>query len=211
MTVSPIKTEQTKEQQQLNENNPNTMAQNLNNTNSQAPNTLTDQEIPYSIPSTSISYFPPQINTIQNSTPVFQLTNSHYSPQQLSVTSEKSFVLTPQLTNFSTFTTQESNTTISTSKEPVITSVCPLQSGTKQDSIHQSPIIFSAQNNLSQYLPINAGGTTNVTDVQNSKEISNYFTQFQTQASSSNNSNTIPMFSVKNFPQVSPLTQPLGK
>lgn len=201
MAVSPVEIEQTKEQLQLNENNLSTAAQYLNNTNFQAPTISADQQIPYSSPSTSISYFPPQINTIQNSSvPAFQLMNSQYSPQQLGTTSEKSFVSMPQ-----------ESTTISTIQEPVVTSMCPPQSEMTQESTYQTLTTFPAQINYSEHHPANVGSTTTIMDVQNSKEISNYFTQFQTQASPSNNSSTIPMFSVKNFPQVSPLAQPLGK
>jgi len=209
LAVSPVETEQTKEQPQLNENNLSTAAQYLNNTNSQPLMTSTVQQ-PYSSPSTSsISYFPPQINTIQNSSIPMQLLNSQNIPQQLGTSSEKPFLLMPQVTNLSTSTTQES-TTITTPQELIVTSVCPLQSGTTQESTYQSSVI-PAQNSHSQYFPTNVGATTSTTDIHNSKEISNYFTQFQTQASLSNNSSTIPMFSVKNFPQVSPLAQPLGK
>lgn len=205
---SPVEIEQTKEQPQLNENNLSTAVQYLNNTSSQPLMTSTVQQ-PYSSPSTSISYFPPQINTIQNSSIPMQLINSQDIPQQLGGSLEKPFLLMPQVTNLSTFTTQES-TTITTSQESVVTSVCPLQSGTTQESTYQSSVI-PPQNNFPQYFPTNVGGTTSKTDIHNSKEIINYFTQFQTQASPTNNSSTIPMFSVKNFPQVSPLAQPLGK
>lgn len=204
---SQVEIEQTKEQPQLNEKNLNIAAQYLNNTNSQPPTTSTVQQ-PYSIPSTSISYFPPQINTIQNSSIPMQLMNSQNIPQQLDTSSEKPFLLMPQVTNLSTFTTQES-TTFTTPQESVVTSACSFQSATTQESAYQSSVI-SVQNSHSQYFPTNVGGTTSATDKHNSKEISNYFTQFQTQASPSNNSSTIPMFSVKNFPQVSPLAQPLG-
>jgi len=208
LAVSPVEIEQTKEHPQLNENNLSTAAQHLNNTNSQPLTTSTVQQ-PFSNPSTSISYFPPQINTINNSSIPMQSMNSQNIPQQLGTSSENSFLLMPQVTNLSTFTTQES-TTVTTPQELVVTSVCPLQSGNTQESTYQTSVI-PAQNSHSQYFPTNVGGTTSTTDIHNSKEISNYFTQFQTQASQSNNSSTIPMFSVKNFPQVSPLAQPLGK
>lgn len=211
--LSPVEVNQTKEQPQTNESNPNTEPQISNNVNSQAPTLIsTDQQIPYSSPSTSVAYIPPQINMIQNpSIPAFHTINSQYSPPPPGTTSEtiKPFVLMPQVTTSALFTAQES-TTISTPQELTIISTC--QSDTSQTLTYQSSTsVFPPQSNYSQYHPTNVGGTTTTTDVLNSKEISNYFTQFQNQVSQSNNSSTIPMFSVKNFPQISTLAQPLGK
>lgn len=213
---SPVEIDQTKEQPHSNENNPSTETQILSNVNSQAPILMsTNQHIPYSSPSTSVPYIPPQIDMIQNpSVPAFQTINSQYSSLPPGTTSEtiKPFVLMTQVTTLPSFTTQES-TSISTPQELTITSSYPAQSDTSQVLTYQSSTsIFPPQSSYSQYHPTNVGGTTTTTDVSNSKEISNYFTQFQTQVSqSTNNSSTIPMFSVKNFPQISPLAQPLGK
>lgn len=153
----------------------------------------------------SAPYFPPQISTIQNpSIPAFQKLNS-----ELSSTSEttKPFVLMPQVTTLASLTSQES-TIISTSQEPAITSVCSLPTHT-QDLTNQ-PTVTLPQTNYSEYHPT-AGGAATIANIPSSKETSNYFTQFQTQVSPSVSSSTIPMFSVKNFPQMSPLAQPLGK
>lgn len=199
----------------LNECNSNTSTQILNNTNSQASAfKSTDQQISYSSHS---SYFPPQITTFQNSSiPAFQVINSQYSSQNPGSTPEtiKPFVLMPEVTTIPSFTLQESTNAL-ISQDPCILPAVPStslpQSGTTQELTHQSSTVFQSQNNYSQYHPTDVGSTTTITDVQSSKEISNYFTQFQTQANSSNNSSSIPMFSVKNFPQISPLAQPLGK
>lgn len=212
---SPIEVDQTKEQPQSNESNPSTETHILNSVNSQAPTLIsTDHQIPYSSPSTSVAYIPAQINMVQNpSIPAFHTINSQYSPLQQGTTSEtiKPFVLMPQVTTSPSFTTQES-TIVSTPQELTIISTCQAQSDTIQALTYQSSTaVFPPQSSYSQYHPTNVGGTTTTTDALNPKEISNYFTQFQTQVSQSNNSSTIPMFSVKNFPQISTLAQPLGK
>jgi len=183
----------------------------INDTKSETPASIsTDQQIPYSSTSVPLPYFPPQITTLQNpSIPTFQVLNAQYSPQQLSSTSDttKPYVLTPQVTRLPSFTSQES-ITIST-QEQSITPSLP-QTATTQELNNQSSNVFPPQSSYSQYHPTDIGGTTTVADVPSSKDISNYFTQFQTQVSQSNSSSTIPMFSVKNFPQMSPLAQPLG-
>lgn len=200
----------------LNEFNSNTSTQTLNNTNSQeSVFKPTDDQKSFSSNSTSVPYFSPQITTFHNaSVPAFQVINPQYSPQQPGSTSEtiKPFVLMPQVESLPSFTLQESNST--TSQESCIlpsTLTSSPQSGTTQELTYQSTTTFPPQNSYSQYHPTNVGSTTTVTDVQNSKEINNYFTQFQTPVNPSNSSNTIPMFSVKNFPQISHLAQPLGK
>jgi len=207
---SNVEEEKPKEQPPLNESIQTTSTPFLNNTKSETPaSSTTDQQIPYS--SNSLPYFPPQIPTFQNpSIPTFQVLNSQYSPQQLSSTSDaiKPYVLTPQVTRLPSFTSQES-ITIST-QEPSITSTSLAQTATVQELNNQSSNVFPPQSSYSQYHPTDIGGTTTVADVPSSKDISNYFTQFQTQVSQSNSSSTIPMFSVKNFPQMSPLAQPLG-
>jgi len=173
----------------------------------------TEQQIPYSTNSVPLPYFPPQITTLQNpSIPTFQMLNSQYSPQQQGSTSEtiKPYVLTPQVTKLPSFTSQES-TTDSTPQETSLTPVSSSQSATTQVLNNQSSNVLPPQSSYSQYHPTDIGcTTTTVADVPSSKEISNYFTQFQSQVSQSNSSSTIPMFSVKNFPQMSPLAQPLG-
>lgn len=205
--------EQIKEQLPSNEINPNDSIQILNYTNSPVPTSIsTDQQIPYSIPS-SVSglYSSPQITTFQNpSVPTFQLMNSQYNPSQQSSISEtiKPFVLMPQVTTLSSFTSPES-TTIPTPQGICIPSCSP-QSVNNQELLSQSSAVFPLQS-YPQCHPTDIGGTTTIADLPKSKELSNYFSQFQTQINSSNNSSTIPMFSVKNFPQMSPLAQPLGK
>ncbi|CAI6361651.1 unnamed protein product [Macrosiphum euphorbiae] len=209
---SNVEEEKSKEQQPLNESIQTASTPFFNNTQSETPVSIsTDQQIPYSSNSVPSPYFPPQISTFQNpSIPTFQVLNSQYSPQQLSSTSDtiKPYVLTPQVTRLPSFTSQES-ITIST-QEPSITSTSLAQTATAQEVNNQSSNVFPPQSSYSQYHPTDIGGTTTVADVASSKDISNYFTQFQTQVSQSNSSSTIPMFSVKNFPQMSPLAQPLG-
>jgi len=209
---SNIEEEKSKEQPPLNESIQTTTTPFFNNTQSETPVSIsTDQQIPYSSNSVPSPYFPPQITTFQNpSIPTFQVLNSQYSPQQLSSTSDtiKPYVLTPQVTRLPSFTSQES-ITVST-QEPSIISTSLAQTTTAQELNNQSSNVFPPQSSYSQYHPTDIGGTTTVADVQSSKDISNYFTQFQTQVSQSNSSSTIPMFSVKNFPQMSPLAQPLG-
>jgi len=209
---SNVEEEKSKEQPSFNEIIQTTSTPFLNNTNSETPVSIsTDQQIPYSSNSVPLPYFPPQITTFQNpSIPTFQAINSQYSPQQLSSTSDtiKPYVLTPQVTRLPSFTSQDSITT--STQEPSKTSTNLIQTATTQELNNQSSNIFPPQSSYSQYHPTDIGGTTTVADVPSSKDISNYFTQFQTQVSQSNSSSTIPMFSVKNFPQMSPLTQPLG-
>lgn len=211
---STSEVEQIKEQPPSNENNSNIPTQVLDNTNSQTSVfESTNQQLPYSSPSSSVPYFSPQITSFQNSTPAFHTTNCQYFPQQLEPTSDtmKPFVLTPHVTTLSSITSQES-TSVSTSQVPVISTVCSPQTISAQENItYQSPAAFPPQSIYSQYHPADIGGTTTIADVQTSKEISNYFPQIQTQANPTNNSSSIPMFSVKNFPQMSPLAQPLGK
>lgn len=185
----------------------------LNNTNTQASAfNSTDQQISYSSHS---AYFPPQICTFENSSiPAFQVINQSNS-QNLGSTFEtiKPYVLMPQVTNLPSFTSQESNN-ITTSQKSCILPPTPStslsQPGVTQELTQKSSTEFSLHNSYSQYQPTDVGSTTTVTDVQSSKGISNYFTPFQTQVNPSTNSSSIPMFSVKNFPQISPLAQPLG-
>ncbi|KAL4091834.1 hypothetical protein QTP88_026455 [Uroleucon formosanum] len=209
---SNVEEVKSKEQPPLNESIQTTSAPFFNNTKSEIPVSIsTEQQIPYSSNSVPLPYFPPQITTFQNpSIPPFQVLNSQYSSQQLSSTSDtiKPYVMTPQVTRLPSFTSQESMT-IST-QEPSITSTSLVHTATAQELNNQSSNVFPPQSSYSQYHPTDIGGTTTVTDVPSSKDISNYFTQFQTQVSQSNSSSTIPMFSVKNFPQMSPLAQPLG-
>ncbi|XP_001943457.1 Golgi reassembly-stacking protein 2 isoform X1 [Acyrthosiphon pisum] len=209
---SNVEEEKSKEQLPLNESIQPTSTPFFNNTQSETPVSIsTDQQIPYSSNSVPSPYFPSQITTFQNpSIPTFQALNSQYSPQQLSSTSDtiKPYVLTPQVTRLPSFTTQEP-ISIST-QEPSITSTSLAQTATAQELNNQSSNVFPPQSSYSQYHPTDIGGATTIADVPNSKDISNYFTQFQTQVSQSNSSSTIPMFSVKNFPQMSPLAQPLG-
>lgn len=211
-TRPAIETEKTKEP--LNEINPNTSSQLLNTTKSQVPAfTSTDQKIPQFNSSLSIPQNSPELTNFQNSSiPAFQVINSQLSPQQQGFTSDpmKPFVLMPQVTALPSFSSQES-IAVSTSQEPFATSVCSSQSATTQELTYQSSMPFSPQYSYSQYQPTDKGNTATATDVQSSKDLSNYFTVFQPQANASNSSSTIPMFSVKNFPQISPLAQPLGK
>ncbi|XP_025194849.1 Golgi reassembly-stacking protein 2 [Melanaphis sacchari] len=214
VTVNNSTIEAEKSNEPLNESNQTASIPFYNNPTSEIPvTTLTDQQIPYSSNSAPLPYFPPQITTFQNpSNPTFQVLNSQYSPQQLGSTSEtiKPYVLTPQVTKLPPFTSQES-TAISASQEPSsLTPVNLSETATVQELNNQSSNVFPPQNSYSQSHPTDIAVTTTVTDVQSSKDISNYFTQFQTQVSQSNSSSTIPMFSVKNFPQMSPLAQPLG-
>lgn len=209
---SNVEEEKSKEQPPLKESIQTTPAPFFNDTKSEIPVSIsTEQQIPYSSNSVPLPYFPPQITTFQNpSIPTFQVLNSQYSPQQLSSTSDtmKPYVLTPQVTRLPSFTSQES-IAIST-QEPSITSTNLIHTAAAQELKNESSNVFPPQSSYSQYHPTDIGGTTTVTDVPSSKDISNYFTQFQTQVSQSNSSSTIPMFSVKNFPQMSPLAQPLG-
>ncbi|XP_026821916.1 Golgi reassembly-stacking protein 2 isoform X2 [Rhopalosiphum maidis] len=212
---STIEAEQFKEQLPLNESIQTTSIPFINKTKPEMPIiTPTDQQIPYSSNSAPLPYFPPQINTFQNpNIPTFQVLNSQYSPQQSGSTSEtiKPYVLTPQVTKLPPFTSQESTTVSASQEQSSITSVSLSETATIQELNNQSSNIFSPQSSYSpQSHSTDIGSTTTVADVQSSKDISNYFTQFQTQVSQSNSSSTIPMFSVKNFPQMSPLAQPLG-
>uniref|UniRef100_A0A2S2NZX0 Golgi reassembly-stacking protein 2 n=1 Tax=Schizaphis graminum TaxID=13262 RepID=A0A2S2NZX0_SCHGA len=212
---STIDAEQFKEQLPLNESIQTTSIPFINNTKSEMPAIMpTDQQIPYSNNSAPLPYFPPQITTFQNSNiPTFQVLNSQYSPQQSGSTSEtiKPYVLTPQVTKLPPFTSQESTTVSASEEQSSITPVSLSETATIQELNNQSSNVFYPQSSYSpQSHPTDIGGTTTVADVQSSKDITNYFTQFQTQVSQSNSSSTIPMFSVKNFPQMSPLAQPLG-
>lgn len=217
MTVNNliIEAKKSKEELPFNESIETTSTPLFDSAKSEIPATTpTDQQISYSSNSTPLSYFPPQITTFQKpSIPAFQALNSQYSPPQLVSTSEtiKPYVLTPQVTKLPPFTPQDS-TAVSESQEPSsITSVSLSETATIQELNNQAPNVFPPQISYSLSHPTDIGGTTTVADVQSSKDISNYFTQFQTQVSQSNSSSTIPMFSVKNFPQMSPLAQPLGK
>lgn len=198
-----VEAEKAKEQLSLNEINQTMSTPVLSNTESKmSALTPTNQQIPF---------LPPQITTFQNpSIPTFHVLNSEYSPQQQSSTSEtiKPYVLTPQVTDIPSFMSQES-TMVTTSQEPSKTSVSLSQSATTQELNNQPSNVFPQQNNYSQYHPTDIGGTTTVAE-PSSQDISHYFTQFQTQVTQSNSSSSIPMFSVKNFPQMSPLAQPLG-
>lgn len=140
--------------------------------------------------------------------------NSHYNPQKISSTYEtiKPIVLVPQVTTSPSFISEEFITN-SISHEASLTSTSPTQTATSEELNNQkkTSTMISPHSSYSQDHCTNVLGTTTKADEPNSKDISNYFTQFQTQASPSNNSSTIPMFSVKNFPQMSPLAQPLGK
>jgi len=210
-----IEAEKSKEELPLNESIETTSIPYFDSAKSEIPATTpTDQQIPYSSNSAPLPYFPPQITTFQNPTiPAFQVLSSQYSPPQLVSTSEtiKPYVLTPQVTKLPPFTPQDS-TAVSESQEPSsITPVSLSETATIHELNKQAPNVFPPQISYSQSQPTDIGGTTTVADVQSSKDISNYFTQFQTQVSQSNSSSTIPMFSVKNFPQMSPLAQPLGK
>lgn len=167
--------------------------------------------------SASVPYYPLSTTSMQNSSaPAFQIVNTQYSPPQLGSVSEtvKPFVLTPHVTHLPSFTTQEQELkNINASQEPTMTVVPPSQQpSTTHELTYQMSTTLLPQNSYSQYHhPSNTGGgITIATDVPSSKEISNYFTQYQTQSNPSNDSSTIPMFSVKNFPQMS-LAQPLGK
>lgn len=184
----------------------------MNNKISPVPvSASTDQQIPYSIPSVSGPYISPQITSFQNPS-AFQVMNSQYNPQQQTSTSEtiKPFVLMPQVTTLPLFTSPESSN-ISAAQGSTIPSAYSLQSANNQEFSYQSPTAFPPQS-YSQHDNTTLGDTTTISDIPKSKELSNYFSpQIQTQVSSSNNSSTIPMFSVKNFPQMSPLAQPLGK
>lgn len=210
--ISPaVEVEQTKEQLSNDIINASVSTLPLNSTISQAPVfTTSDQQVPYSTFSTSVPYFssPP----VQSSTThAFHVMNSQYNPNnQLDSTSGviKPFILTPHVTALPSFTSQES-TIVSPTQEPVVSTVSTFQSNTQELPNHLP--IYSSQNNYSQHHPVDIGGTTTVADIQSSKEISNYFTQFQIQDNSPNDSSTIPMFPVKSFPQMSPLAQPLGK
>jgi hypothetical protein len=208
--INPIDVVQVKEQPQLNEVNPNILTHNLSNINSTTSNFTPTNQM-YSTPSISIPHFPLQKPKVQNSSiPDFQVINSQYSPQQLSSTSEdiKPFGL-PQATTLSPFTSQES-TTVCTLQEPATPPVYSSQLTTTQELTNHSSTEYPLQSSYSQYHSSDIGSTTTITDVSNCKEINNYFTQFQTEVNPSNSSSTIPMFSVKNFPQMSPLAQPLG-
>lgn len=205
---SSVEVEETKENLLTNENSSNTSTMLLNNTSCEAPSLMsTEQQIPFcSSPPVSAPYFPPKISTIQNpSIPAFKKLNS-----ELNSTSEttKPFILMPQVTTLASVTSQES-TIISTSQEPAISSVCSQPSNIQ--GLTNQPTVTPPLMNYSEYHPTNVGSTAKIANIPSSKETSNYFTQFQTQVSPSNNSSTIPMFSVKNFPQMSPLAQPLGK
>jgi hypothetical protein len=212
-TSSPA-IEPEKTQELLSEINPSTSSPFMNNTNSQVPAfTSTDQQIPHFNSSISIPHFSPETMTFKNpSVPAFQVINSQFSPNQQSSTSDsmKPFVLTPQVTTLPSFSSQES-ITVSTSQEVFVTSVCSSQSSTTQELAYQSSIPFLPQSSDSQYHPTDIGSTATTRDEPSSKDLSNYFTVFQSQANSSNSPSTIPMFSVKNFPQISTLAQPLGK
>jgi len=181
----------------------------LSNINSTTSNFTPTNQI-YSTPSISIPHFPSQKSKVQNSSiPYFQLINSQYSPQTLCSTSEdiKPFGL-PQATTLPLFTSQES-TTVCTLQEPATPPVYTSQLTTTQELTNHSSTEYPLQSSYSQYHSSDIGST--ITNESNSKEINNYFTQFQTEVNPSNSSSTIPMFSVKNFPQMSPLAQPLGK
>lgn len=161
----------------------------------------------------SVPYCPSQTTYQNSSVPAFQAINSQDNSQTLGYTNE---TITPtalmhQITTLPPFTPQVSTTT-STSQEPSITSMSPSRSATSQELNNQSSNVFLPHSSYSQCHSTNVEGTsTTIADEPNSKDISNYFTQFQNQVSPSNNSSKIPMFSVKNFPQMSPLAQPLGK
>jgi len=191
----------------------------LNNTKEETSGfTSIDQPTPLTFnPSASVPYYSPPTTSMQNpSVPAFQIVNTQYSSPQLGSISEtvKPFVLTPRATPFSSFNTQEQELkNINVSQESTMSVAPPSQQPSTHELTFQMSTTFPPQNSFSQYHhPSNTvGGITIATDVSSPKEISNYFTQYQTQSNPSHVSSTIPMFSVKNFPQVSPLAQPLGK
>lgn len=163
----------------------------------------------------SIPYFPSPATIFQNSsTPAFPVTNPHYNSQKLGSTNEtmKHIVMVPQVTSSPSFTSQEF-TTNSIPHESLLTSTSPSQTTTSAEFNNQekSTLIFLPHSSYSKDHSNNSESTATKADEPNSKDAINYFTQFQTQVSPSSNSSTIPMFSVKNFPQMSPLAQPLGK
>lgn len=118
----------------------------------------------------------------------------------------------PQVTNSSSFTSQEF-TTNSIPHESSLTSTSPSQTASSVELNNQktSSVTFLPHSSYSKDHSTNVEGSATNADEPNLKDTNNYFTQFQTQVSPSSNSSTIPMFSVKNFPQMSPLAQPLGK
>lgn len=192
--------------------------QDLCNTKNQASAfTSADQQtLPIFNPNVSVSYYPMPTTLMQPPLkPAFQKVNPQYSSQQLESTSEtiKPFMLMPHVTPLPLFTTkeQESKNINMLPTTPVVYST--QLSSTTQELTNTITSAFSPQNSYSQYHHSTniRGDSTNASSVQNSKEISNYFTHHQTQTNTSNVSSTIPMFSVKNFPQISPLAQPLGK
>lgn len=212
---SLIEDEQIKEQPQSYEINASTSTQVPSITNSQALAFVSsDQQIPYSNSSAPLHYSF-QTAKIQNSSAfALPLMNPECSSQHLnSIPPEtiKPMVLMPQMTHLPSFTTQELNT-VNTTDEPTMLTKCPSQQSTTVESTYPVLNVYSSQDSCSQYYPSGVGANTTITDVPCSKEISNYFNQVQTQNKSSNTStSTIPMFSVKNFPQMSPLAQPIGK
>lgn len=211
---SLIEDEQKKEQPQSYEINAIASTQLPSITSSQAPAFISsDQQIPYPNSSAPL-YNSLQTATILNSSAsVFPLMNPECSSQHLNSTPEtiKPVVLMPQMTHLPSFTTQEL-TTVNTTHDPNMSTKChSQQSSTADESSHPVLNVYSSQDSCSQYYPTDVGANRTITDLPRSKEISNYFNQVQTQNNSSNTSSTIPMFSVKNFPQMSPLAQPIGK
>lgn len=211
---SLIEDEQKKEQPQSYEINANISTQVSSITSSQALAFISsDQQIPCSNSSAPL-YNPLQTVTIQNSSAsALPLMNPEYSSQHLNTTPEtiKPVVLMPQMTHLPSFTTQKL-TTVNTTHDPTMSTKCPSQqSATANESTYPVLNVYSSQDSCSQYYPTDDGANRTITDLPRSKEISNYFNQVQTQNNSSNTSSTIPMFSVKNFPQMSPLAQPIGK
>lgn len=211
---SLIEDEQKKVQLQSYEINANASAQVSSITGSQVPAFISsDQQIPYSNSSTPL-YNSLQTATIQNnSASALPLMNLECSSQHLNSTAEtiKPVVLMPQMTHLPSFTTQEL-TTVNTTHDPTMSTKCPSQqSSTADKSTYPALNVYSSQDSSSQYYPTDVGANRTITDLPRSKDISNYFNQVQTHNNSSNTSSTIPMFSVKNFPQMSPLAQPIGK
>lgn len=193
-----VEVEQNKEDPESNKINSSLPPQIQCSTDTQTPVlTTTEQQMPYSNPSASVPYFSSATTTTQNSpVPAFQVINSQYNPQLSTFETVKPFGIIPQVTPLQSFTTQG----LTTFQEP------SSQLSSTQELSDQSTSIITQSG--SQCYPTDVKCTTS--DVSSSKEISNYFTQYQNQANPLNSS-TIPMFSVKNFPQMSPLAQPLGK
>ncbi|XP_050532528.1 Golgi reassembly-stacking protein 2 isoform X2 [Daktulosphaira vitifoliae] len=149
-----------------------------------------------------------QVPTFQNhSISNTQLSTSQYYMHQQGPIPElmKPYVLTPEVKVLSQYTSENSVPTITQNvMTSPISSTQSNQITNDQYAPQNNHVLFNTNNSIS-----NDSLSTMEPQDKNSKSISNYFTQ-NPQQTFQNNSDTIPMFSVKNFPQMSPLTQPLG-